>query len=81
MAGAGAGGGEVGCGATVGVGVGALVGVGTGACVGIAVGDGASVGGGVDVTCPVAAEPQEASTLKIMARQSTTTTLFLCVPL
>src|SRR5437867_1572866 len=83
----GAGGGGVDCGATVGCGGGTGVGVGegVGTDVGLGVGVGVSVGVGVGVAgfvCPVAAEPQEASRrLTSIARQNTTITLYVCVPL
>jgi len=72
---AGADGGEVGCGVTVGVGgaVGTCVAVGTR----IAVADGEEVRVGVEVgalACPCAAGPQEARTSSAMARQNTKTT-------
>ena len=80
-------GGGVDCGATVGCGGGTGVGVGegVGTDVGLGVGVGVSVGVGVGVAgfvCPVAAEPQEASRrLTSIARQNTTITLYVCVPL
>ena len=75
IAGAGDGGGWVGCDTFVGFGVGAGVGV----CVGIAVGVGTSVGAEVTaLACPVAVVPQEASTMMNKTQQSITALLLLC---
>jgi hypothetical protein len=81
MAGAGATGGWVGCGAVVGCGtaVGFGVGFGVGRMVGFGVGSavGDEVSVGVAVTgltcCAIVAEPQEARTMVKQARQSTRT--------
>jgi len=78
---AGADGGEVGCGATVGFGVGTSVGFAVGTIVGLGVGIGASVGVDVGVACPVAAEPQETRIVAAIAiLQRATMTLFVRVP-
>jgi len=81
---AGADGGEVGCGATVGFGVGTSVGFAVGTIVGLDVGIGASVAVDVGIAClvcPIAAEPQETRIVAAIAiLQRATMTLFVRVP-